>query len=499
MCKIKLLNLYLCGILIILISLVIYKTSNGIEEIDYTFPDGFLIGTASSSYQVEGAWNESGKSENLWDYLVHHSSEKILDRSNGDVACDSYHKYKEDIKLMSDIGINHYRFSLSWSRILPTGYTDYINKDGIQYYHNILDELEKYGIKPFITLYHWDHPQSLERLGGWTNEIMADLFADYALLVFKEFAARVKFFSTINEPYIFCKAGYRTVDFAPSLNLSSWGEYLCMHNMLKGHALAYHIYDKEFRKQYGGKIGIITPCFHYYSKNNNDLESSEVAFEFQCGWGANPIFSKNGDYPELMKRKLALKSKLEGRRKSKLPSFSKEWIQYIKGSSDYFGLTHYTTYLVEPLLNNSNTQVQDDADLIYSIDDQWLSAQSPWLKIVPRGLADILRKIKDKYDNPPVYILENGVSDANTINDTMRIFYLHAYMNEMLTAMKRDKCNVKVYTVWSFLDSFEWNRGYVDKFGLVSVNFNDPNRTRTPKKSAMWLKKVLASRKLEPY
>ncbi|XP_016842778.1 myrosinase 1-like [Nasonia vitripennis] len=498
MCRKALIKIYVFIFILIIITLLVFNSSDKSADIDYSFPDGFLIGAASSSYQVEGAWNTSGKSESVWDNFVHTRPEKIADRSTGDIACDSYHKYKEDIQLMKDIGINHYRFSLSWARILPTGYSKDVNKEGLRYYHNILDELEKHKIEPMVTIYHWDHPQSLERLGGWMNELMADFFADYATVVFREFGHRVKMFTTINEPYIYCIVGYKTLRFAPGLNLSGWGAYQCVHNMLKAHAIAYHIYDREFRSQQNGKIGIIMPCFQHYSKDKNDLVSTNIAFEFQCGWTAHPIFSKDGDYPKIMKQMIAKNSKLEGRKRSKLPTFSKQWIEYIKGTSDYFGLNHYTADLVEPSPEAAAFDSLNDDGLLYTVDEKWLSSQSKWLKVVPDGLGEILRQIKNRYNNPPVYIMENGVSDPNTVNDTIRIQYLYAYMKEMLVAMKRDNCNIKAYTIWSFLDSFEWDMGYVDHFGLISVDFNDPNRKRTPKKSVSWLKSVLKSRKLMP-
>ncbi|KAJ8667086.1 hypothetical protein QAD02_008748 [Eretmocerus hayati] len=486
-------NASACTFVLIFIVLIVYIGSEENVKIDLSFPDDFLIGAASSSYQVEGAWNISGRSESSWDYFSRKFPNKIADRSTGDIASNSYYKYKEDIQLMKDIGINHYRFSISWSRILPSGYPDSINKEGILYYHRILDELENQNIEPFVTLYHWDHPQSLEKLGGWMNDLMIDFFADYARIIYQEFGSRVKFFSTINEPYIYCKMGYELTSFAPGLNLSGWGPYVCVHNMLKAHAVAYHIYKNEFKSILNGQIGIVIPCFHYYSKNPKDTESNEIAFDFQCGWTANPIFSKTGDYPERMKKIIEKRSKLEGRKKSKLPVLSEKWIQYIRGSSDYFGLNHYTSYLAEPSIPS---EVTNDEGLTYSSDPKWDTSQSDWLKIVPQGFGDLLRKIKHKYNNPPVFVLENGVSDANVVNDSTRIWYLYSYMKEMLIAMKRDHCDIRAYTIWSFLDSFEWSAGYVDKFGLVHVNFSDPNRTRTPKQSVSWLKSVLESRRL---
>ncbi|XP_008213502.1 myrosinase 1 [Nasonia vitripennis] len=461
-----------------------------------SFPEGFIIGAASSSYQIEGAWNVDGKAENIWDHFTHFHPDKIADRSNGNVACDSYNKYKEDIAVLKKIGVDHYRFSLSWSRILPTGYTNVVNKAGVKYYHDVLDELEKNGIIPMVTIYHWDHPQRLERLGGWLNEEMALVYSEYARFVFNEYGNRVKIFATFNEPSLVCTMGYKELAFAPNVNITG-GQYLCVQNMLKGNALAYHIYDEEFRARQRGKIGIVFPCTTPYSNDSADTSSADRAFEFECGWQAHPIFSKTGDYPEIMKKMVAKRSKLQGYYSSRLPTLSKYWIQHIRGTADFFGLNHYTSTVVTPLPRSSELSWPNDAGLAYSYDPSWPSTDLFWLKINPKGLADMLRLIKSKYNNPPVYIMENGVVDPNGTDDKLRINYHYSYMKEMLTAMKKDKCNVKAYTVWSLLDSFEWNSGYTVQFGLVDIDFKDPKLTRTPKKSVSWFKRTIAARRLQ--
>ncbi|KMQ94737.1 lactase-phlorizin hydrolase [Lasius niger] len=257
------------------------------------FPKDFLLGTATAAYQIEGGWNESGKGESVWDWWTHENPSLIRDGSNGDVACDSLHKYKEDVQLLSDLGVP---------------------KD----------------IKPFVTLYHWDHPEIFERMGGWTNEMMVEWISDYARVVFKELGPKVKYFMSINEPNVLCGEGYGENVKAPGKNLGSPGVFLCMHNVLKAHAKIYHIYDKEFRKYQEGTIGIVLPCSGALPKNPNDTAAVNMHFQFNCGWIAHAIFSKTGDYPEIMKTHVAENSKLAGFSKSLLPELSSEWVQYIK-------------------------------------------------------------------------------------------------------------------------------------------------------------------------
>ncbi|XP_058799429.1 myrosinase 1-like isoform X2 [Phymastichus coffea] len=481
---------------VILLPYFCFVNGNELENLD--FPEDFIIGAATAAFQVEGAWNLSGKGESLWDRYTHSKSHRIRDHSNGDIACDSYHKYKEDVRLLKQMGMDFYRFSFSWPRILPTGYANNVNKNGIKYYHELLDELEKHNIKPMVTLYHWDHPQVFQELGGWTNEVMVDLFGNYARVVFQEFGHRVKIFSTINEPASICTNGYFVGSYAPGLERRRDAEYLCNHNIIKAHARAYHIYDKEFRPQQQGKIGIVLSNVFYFSKNDYDHISDEIGFQFQFGMYAHAIFTKEGDYPAIIKKRIAENSAFEGLPSSRLPTFSKDWINYIKNTSDYLGINHYTTKLVEPAPKSNCTIYENDDGLVYSYDEQWHSTASDWIKIVPEGFLALLLKIKDEYGNLEIYITENGVSDSGTLEDNQRIKYYYSYIKSLLIAIKKHNCNIKGYTLWSLLDNFEWDRGYTEKFGLFHVDFSSPNRTRTPKKSTNWLKQIIRERKLLP-
>ncbi|XP_043285800.1 myrosinase 1-like [Venturia canescens] len=461
------------------------------------FPSGFILGVATSSYQVEGGWNASDKGVNAWDQHTHRNPSLIRDGSNGDVACDSYHKYKEDIAILEDLGVDYYRISLSWSRILPTGFANNVSHDGIEYYKNLLDELKTKGIKPLVTIYHWDHPAILEDMGGWTNELMVTWFADYAKVVFNELGDRIGMFVTINEPEAHCAFSYDEPRSFPGVTLPEIATYLCLHNKLKAHAKVYHMYDKEYRSRQNGKIGITFGCTNYYPKYANDKVTPDVYFSFKCGWAADPIFSETGDYPKVMKERISENSKLEGYPRSRLPVFSQDEIDNIKGSADYMGINHYTSLLTEPAPKSNTTEWYKDHGVIESVNASWPRAASSWLFIVPEGFGNLLRILKNRYGNPPIYILENGFSDHGTsLNDIQRIQYLHDYIQELLLAVNRDNCNVKGYFLWSFLDSFEWSVGYTERFGIVSIDFQQADRPRTSKLSYSWFKQLLQSRDL---
>ncbi|XP_043286603.1 myrosinase 1-like isoform X2 [Venturia canescens] len=464
------------------------------------FPADFKLGISTASYQIEGAWNVSDKGESVWDRFTHQRPSPIRDASDGDVACDSYNKYKEDIEILKDLGVDGYRISLSWTRILPGGFPNKVSEDGIRYYKNLLENLKAQGIEPVVCIYHWDHPVVLEEMGGWTNELMVTWFADYARVVFNHLGDHIKTYVTLNEVADNCKQAYGSGDKAPGKTMPEIAPYLCVHNMLKAHAKVYHMYADEYRSQQNGIIGIVLQCMSYYPKYQNDTETPEVFFDFNCGWMLDPLFSENGGYPAVMKERIGENSKLEGYPKSRLPEFTEEEIDYIRGSADFIGLNHYTSVLTEPALkSNDETLWYQDHGVIRSYNESWPRTASSWLRVVPQGFGDLLRKLKNRYNNPAVYVLENGIADLGTsLQDTERIQYLHDYIREMLLAINRDNCNVKTYFIWSLLDNFEWESGYSERFGLVNIDFNNFNRSRTPKLSYNWYKQLISTRQLSP-
>ncbi|XP_041969210.1 myrosinase 1-like [Aricia agestis] len=464
------------------------------------FPEHLLFGTATASYQIEGAWNEDGKSENIWDRIAHQVPCPIKNCDTGDDANQSYRLYKRDVEMARELGLDFYRFSLSWSRILPTSFPDVINQAGVDYYNNLIDELRKYNIEPMVTIYHWDLPQKLQDLGGWSNPHIVDWFSDYSRIVFKLFGDRVKYWITMNEPREVCVQGYSDGSLAPLLNITGYAEYLCTKNLLVAHAKTYHIYNDEFRSTQGGTIGITLSAKWYEPENDDHMEASEDHYQFEVGQYAYPIFSKTGDFPPSMKKRIAENSEKQGFFRSRLPEFTADEIELVRGSSDFLGINHYTTLIA--YRNESVDGVYDspsyrhDMGVIgYALSD-WPKGASSWLNVVPWGFYKLLTKIKDDFDNPPVIIAENGFSSQGGLNDDDRIDYYRSYLDAMLDAME-EGCDVRAYTAWSLMDNFEWLEGYSERFGLYEVDFKSPEKTRTPRKSAYIYKEMLRTRTLD--
>ncbi|KAJ0961709.1 hypothetical protein J5N97_000028 [Dioscorea zingiberensis] len=331
-----------------------------------SFPEGFIFGTSSSAYQYEGGRNIDGKGPSIWDTFTHLHPEKIVDRSNGDVAIDSYHFYKEDVKTMKKMGMDAYRFSIAWTRILPNGsLSGGINKEGVKYYNNLIDELISHGVKPFVTLFHWDSPQSLEdKYGGFLSQNIIVDFEDYAEVCFKEFGDRVKHWITFNEPWSFCVAGYASGFLAPGrcspyesgqcrVGDSSREPYIGAHHQLLAHAAAVKTYKLKYQGHQKGKIGIsiVSTWFVPYSKSKSDDDTAKRALDFMYGWFMDPLVF--GDYPHSMRAYVG----------DRLPKFTKEQSKIVKGSFDFIGLNYYTANYAQniPFSNKVNLTYNTDA------------------------------------------------------------------------------------------------------------------------------------------
>jgi len=477
------------------------RTRNKVQNdpfLNDTFPDGFIWGAATAAYQIEGSWNVDGKGESIWDKWCHEDDHSIHNNDTGDVACDSYNQYNKDVALLKNMRVNFYRFSISWPRIIPTGkLSDGINDMGVAYYNNLINALLAAGVAPMVCLYHMDLPQQLQgNGGGWLNPDIVQHFNDYADVCFRHFGDRVKYWITINEPGVVSWVGYGNGSFAPGERSQ---EYRACHNLIKAHATAWHTYDNVYRSSQSGQISVGLNCDWKEpldENNQSDVRAAERNLQFTLGWLAHPIFV-NGDYPDVMKEKLAAKSSALGLDKSWLPEFTEEEKQFIRGTHDFFGLNHYTTMLtVEKDRGSHGPNWDFDRDVEESSDPSWPRSGSSWLIEVPWGMRKVLGWIRDEYGNPPVIITENGVSDDpqhfGQLADQQRIRYYTGYINNVLKAIRLDGCNVVGYTAWSLLDNFEWNQGYSQTFGLHLVDFNDPARPRTPKNSVSFFKTLIA-------
>ncbi|XP_046546593.1 lactase-phlorizin hydrolase-like [Haliotis rubra] len=459
-----------------------------------TFPEGFAWSAATASYQVEGAFNEDGKGPSIWDTFTSIPG-NIDNGDTGRVSCDSYHNYKEDVRMLSHLGVTHYRFSIAWSRVLPHGTPDIVNQKGIDYYNNLIDELLAVDITPMISLYHWDLPQALQDRGGWLNESITEHFKLYAELCFRMFGDRVKYWFTFNEPWVVSYMGHGTGEMAPGLKEPATYPYIVAHNIIKSHAKAYHLYNDDFRKTQKGHVGIVLNINFVGPRDPlslGDIQASERGMLFALGWFSDPIFG-DGDYPEYMKNIIRDLSRAENRTTSRLPVFTPEEIAKNKGSADFYGMNMYTADEAWSATGVPSPPSYSTDSLVHTAKNPaWLGSGSSWLKVTPFAMRKTLNWFRNRYGDVPIYVTENGVSDRNgSLDDTYRISYYRAYINEALKASQLDGVNVKGYTAWSLMDNFEWARGYSEKFGLYSVNFSDPARPRTPKASAAFYHDVI--------
>ncbi|MED6185662.1 Beta-glucosidase 13 [Stylosanthes scabra] len=463
-----------------------------------SFPSDFIFGTASSAYQYEGAAKEGGRGPSIWDTFTHNHPDRIADHSNGDVAVDSYHRYKGDVAMMKDIGFNAYRFSISWSRIIPSGnLKGGINREGVNYYNNLINELVANGQQPFITLFHSDLPQGLENeYGGFLSPKIVEDFAFYAEVCFREFGDRVKHWITLNEPVLYSTLGYGSGGSPPS-RCSKWmssscaaGDssiepYIVTHHLILAHAAAVKVYREKFKATQKGQIGVtlnsawVVPL----SQSKEDIEAANRGLAFMYDWFMEPLNS--GTYPALMVNRVG----------NRLPKFSREQSLMVKGSFDFVGLNYYTsTYAANTPCQNGRPNVFTDSCVRFTTLRNGLligpKAASDWLYIYPPGIQGLLEYTKEKFNNPIIYITENGVDEVNdgkmSLDDKWRIDYFSHHLLYLQRAIKNG-VRVKGYFAWSLLDNFEWSAGYSLRFGLVYVDYKNGLR-RYRKRSALWFK-----------
>ncbi|ESQ37106.1 hypothetical protein EUTSA_v10002493mg [Eutrema salsugineum] len=449
------------------------------------FPEGFVFGSGISAFQWEGAVDEDGRMPSIWDTYVHSQA-----GPTGDVACDGYHKYKEDVRLMYDMGLGALRLSISWPRLIPSGRGP-VNPKGLRFYKNLLNELTRHGIEPHVTLYHDDLPQALEdEYGGWIDRRIIDDFTAFADVCFREFGNTVKFWTTINEPNMLAWGGY-DLGFMPpkhcsppyamvkcSRGNSSTEPYIALHNMLLAHASTSRLYKQKYKDKQNGSLGIT--CYAYWmvplTSSGEDEIATRRAKDFYLGWVLHPLVF--GDYPDVMKR-------IVGKR---LPSFSDEESDLVKDSFDFLGIIHYTTMNIAHLSTSRQGDFTSDMNASMS---NFGKSTFVTIDVLPWGLEGVLEYIKQNYGNPPVYILENGrpTNHHSSLNDVGRVEYLHAYIAAVLNSV-RNGSQTRGYFQWSFMDLYEFlNYNYT--YGLYYVNFSDPERKRSPKTSALWYSALL--------
>ncbi|MEG0076191.1 MAG: glycoside hydrolase family 1 protein [Anaerorhabdus sp.] len=463
--------------------------------------DKFLWGSATAAYQCEGAWDEDGKGPSIWDDYCHSTAN--LTGITGDVSCDHYHHFKEDIKMMAEGNQNTYRFSLSWSRILPKD-DHVVNEAGFRFYDELIDECEKYGIVPNVTLVHYDLP---DYIGTWTNPKVSDEFAYYASVVFKHFGNRIPLYATINEPSHNTACCYLIGNYPPNEhNMQHFVE--CAYNMAVCTAKAI----REFRKlNLNSTIGVVhaSGASESLADTPKYLEAIKYSNMFHNDWVLDPAIK--GYYED----ELIEKVKSSG---IDLSFVKKEDLEIIKDNTvDWIGQNAYDRNLVKPYTggettatvnnrgdNDGTSKSARESKIIkgwFEVDRDENVPLNKWgREVYPRQIYNTLLRIKDRYGNIPIWITENGhgqydIADENGyVEDNERIEFLNNYLQWILKA-KEDGVNVRGYYVWSTMDLYSWINGYKKRYGLVRVDYEDGNLKRTPKKSFYWYKDFITKYK----
>jgi len=464
----------------------------------------FTWGVATTAYQIEGAWDADGKGESIWDVFTQYPN-LIYKNETGQVADDFYHRYLEDIQLMKKLGIKNSEMSIAWSRLLPSGTIDKPNPKAIKYYNNVFNALIEAGITPWVTLYHWDLPAALNDKtsnGGWLNPDIINKYNDYVEFCFKTFGDRVKHWITFNEIMQIAWPGYGDGSFAPgrcSPDQADWCEkiggggnsstepYIVAHHALLAHATAVNTYRTKYQPTQHGAIGMTIDCdfgLPFDPNNANDRNATETFMEFNYGWIADPLVF--GKYPDIMREYVT-----DGR----LPTFTEAESELIKGSYDFLGLDQYTSTFVQYTGIPGSTW-QDDgrfqtSDINVNGEPIGPKTGNDWQYVHPFGMRGLLNWISKRYNDPPIYVFENGVPCPNENNlprdlalkDVFRINFYKGYIENMLLAVLQDGVDVRGYFAWSLIDNFEWADGYSVRYGLVYIDYAN-NLTRYPKDSA---------------
>ncbi|KAE8802177.1 Beta-glucosidase 31 [Hordeum vulgare] len=490
-----------CVVLLLLLVVAVAPPASAAAITRGDFPTGFVFGTGSSAYQIEGAVAEDGRKPSIWDTFTH--SGYSPGGATADVTADQYHKYKEDVKLLSEMGVDAYRFSIAWPRLIPDG-RGAVNAKGLEYYNNLINELLRHGIQPHVTVYHFDLPQALQdEYNGMLSRKFIDDYTVYADVCFKNFGDRVKYWSTLNEPNIEPIGGYDQGFFPPQRCSLPFGiscnngnsttePYIVTHHLLLAHASAVSLYKEKYQDKQGGKIGLtlLGSWNKPATQTPEDIAAAARMNDFHIGWYMHPLV--HGDYPPVMRKNVG----------SRLPSFTAEELKRVLGSFDFVGFNHYAASYVKADLSKLDQKLRDymgDAAVRFeSVPFFDLKNQSsPWV------LREMLEHLQVKYKNPVVMIHENGAASVadpsgdKALDDEFRSRYLQDYIEATLQS-SRNGSNVQGYFVWSFVDMFEFLFGYRMGFGLYGVDFNSEERTRYRRHSAKWYAGFLRGGELRP-
>lgn len=439
---------------------------------DHRFPSAFLWGAATSSFQIEGAWDADGKGPSIWDTFCREPG-RVAGGDRGDRACDSYHRVADDVALLKTLGVKAYRFSVSWPRVLPRGRGP-VNQAGLAYYHRLVDALLEAGILPFCTLYHWDLPQALQDEGGWENRATADAFVDYADLLFREFHGKIDLWITFNEPFCSSFVGHFFGVHAPGKTDLSVAVAAAHH-----HLLAHGRAVSRFRElcaagRASGTIGMAPNIT--WAEPYTDTEADRLAclrpIQWSWDWFLDPVCFAS--YPEHLSQWFA-------DRGVRPPVLTGD-LQTIAQPIDFVGGNYYC-------MSVNRHDASPAGGLLASrpVDMGWEKSDIGW-PLTPEGFTRSLVRIRQKYGDLPLYITENGIC-LNEPDDPRRIVYLDQHLRALARALAQG-VDVRGYMAWSLLDNFEWAEGYSKRFGLVHVDFD--TLQRTPKPSYHWYRNWIA-------
>ncbi|KAF7549515.1 hypothetical protein G7Z17_g6335 [Cylindrodendrum hubeiense] len=479
-------------------------TGSGFAVKNLKLPPDFVWGAATAAYQIEGGASQDGKGKSIWD-IYSHLEPSRTNGENADITCDHYNRIDEDVKLMKSLGMDTYRFSMAWSRIIPQGGRhDPVNEAGISFYNRLIDALLAHDITPSVTLYHWDVPQALyDRYKAFLNttEFRAD-YERYARLCFTRFGDRVKSWVTFNEPYIISIFGHLNGSLAPGHCLEASTDtktepWRVGHTIILSHASVVQIYANEFQLSQNGKISIVLNG-HFYEPHDAtkkaDIDAAQLRLEFYIGWFGDPIFLGK-DYPASMKEYLG----------ARLPSFTPEDLKLLKDTysiNGFYGMNHYSTKFVRQLTTPAEeddwTRNIEESSVNNKGEEIGPASSMPWLRIAPGGFRKMLNWVWDRY-RLPILVTENGCpcpGEADlrvAIDDQFRQRYIGLYLDSISQAIYEDGVKVEGYYVWSLMDNFEWSSGYGPRYGIVHVDFD--TLKRTPKNSAYYLQTTFQERR----
>ena len=435
------------------------------------FPEGFVWGAATASYQIEGAIHEDGRGDSVWDAFCR-TPGKVAGGVSGEIACDHYHRYADDARMLKELGVPNYRLSVAWPRILPNGVGE-VNEAGLDFYDRLVDSLIENGVAPAITLFHWDYPTMLQLQGGWSNPDASKWFGDYAEIVFKRLGDRCKRWITLNEPWCYAFLGHGIGIHAPG-EKSDTRLYEVGHGLLLGHGEAVARYRALGQNEGGGgEIGLTTN--HTYgipfSDSEEDLKATAQSDAWTAGWFLDPVY--RGDYNDFMKSRYGM------------PTFTEEQSRLVSQPTDFMGLNFYDSPKIRWKEGAPN-----DAEGVPLRQDN--TTQMGWNR-VPETLTHCLVQSQKRYSPPKIVVTENGCAydypvEDGRVHDAMRVEFYRSYLEGVLDAIDQG-ANVQGYFAWSLMDNFEWAEGYRPRFGIVHVDYE--TQARTPKDSAFFLRETI--------